>query len=161
MRTLLDRFSKAGLLLLTVAVLATPAAAQEEDTPNPLDVLIENFTVGAMNAEAALSRFRRQQNKVVITGGDRTDIQLAALETSTSGLILTGNLKPSPLILDQAEKLGVPVLLVETSTMETVEKIEQSFGKTRLGQTEKLETFQQLMEENIKLDTIYEVLGLD
>ncbi len=114
-----------------------------------------------MNAEAALSRFRRQQNKVVITGGDRTDIQLAALETSTAALVLTGNLKPSPLILDQAEKLGVPVLLVETSTMETVEKIEQSIGKTRLGQTEKLETFQHLMEENIKLDAIYDVLGLN
>lgn len=126
-----------------------------------LDVLIENFTVGAMNAEAALSRFRRQQNKVVITGGDRTDIQLAALETSTSAIVLTGNLKPSPLILEQAEKLGVPVLLVETNTMETVEKIEGSLGKTRLGQTEKLETFQQLMEENIKLDTIYEVLGIN
>jgi hypothetical protein len=125
-----------------------------------LDALIENFTVGAMNAEAALSRFRRQQNKVVITGGDRTDIQLAALETSTSALLLTGNLRPSPLILDQAEKLGVPVLLVETNTMETVEKIEQSMGKTRLGQTEKLEAFQQLMEENIQLDSIYQVLGM-
>lgn len=126
----------------------------------PLEALIENFTVGAMNAEAALSRFRRQQNKVVITGGDRTDIQLAALETSTSALLLTGNLKPSPLILDQAEKLGVPVLLVETNTMETVEKIEQSIGKTRLGQTEKLDTFQQLMEENIELSAIYQALEL-
>ncbi|MFP3854289.1 MAG: phosphotransacetylase family protein [Anaerolineales bacterium] len=127
----------------------------------PLDALIENFTVGAMNAEAALSRFRRQQNKVVITGGDRTDIQLAALETSTAAIILTGNIKPSPLILDQAEKLGVPVLLVETNTMETVEIIEKFMGKTRLGQTEKLETFQKLMEENIRLDEIYEVLGVD
>jgi predicted transcriptional regulator len=87
--------------------------------------------------------------------------QLAALETSTSAIILTGNLKPSPLILDQAEKLGVPILLVETNTMETVEKIEQSMGKTRLGQTEKLETFQHLMEENIQLDSIYEVLEID
>ena len=155
----LPRVTKLSAMALPELMDLVQAKVMTEDIP--LDVLIENFTVGAMNAEAALSRFRRQQNKVVITGGDRTDIQLAALETSTAALVLTGNLKPSPLILDQAEKLGVPVLLVETSTMETVEKIEQSIGKTRLGQTEKLETFQHLMEENIKLDAIYEVLGLN
>lgn len=126
-----------------------------------LEALAETFTVGAMNAEAALSRFRRQLNKAVITGGDRTDIQLAALETSTVGLILTGNLQPSPLILDQAEKLGVPVLLVATNTMETVEQVERSYGKTRLGHTEKLERFQKLVEENLDLDSIYEVLAVD
>lgn len=43
MRTLLDKFSKAGLLLLAVGLLATPAAAQEGDTPNPLDVLMDAF----------------------------------------------------------------------------------------------------------------------
>ncbi len=113
-----------------------------------------------MNAEAALSRFRRQQNKAVITGGDRTDIQLAALETSTVVLILTGNLHPSPLILNQAENLGVPVLLVETNTMPTVERIERAYGKTRLGHTEKLDAFQKLVEENVRLEPVYQVLSV-
>lgn len=122
--------------------------------------LAEAFTVGAMNAEAALSRFRRQQNKAVITGGDRTDIQLAALETSTVVLILTGNLNPSPLILSQAENLGVPVLLVETGTMATVERVERAYGKTRLGHTEKLDTFQKLVEENVELEPVYNVLDV-
>ena len=36
--------------------------------------------VGAMSVESALSYFRRKPNKAVITGGDRADIQLAALE---------------------------------------------------------------------------------
>jgi hypothetical protein len=125
-----------------------------------LDTLIETFTVGAMSAEAALSRFRRQQHKAVITGGDRSDIQLAALETSTAALILTGNLHPSPLILQQAEELGVPVLLVGTNTMETVERIERTFGKTRLGQAEKLETFLTLVLENVDLEPIYRVLAV-
>lgn len=126
-----------------------------------LEGLVTSFTVGAMNAEAALARFRRQQNKAVITGGDRTDIQLAALETSTAVLVLTGNLRPSPLILEQAEKLGVPVCLVDTDTMETVEKIERSLGKTRLGQTEKLDTFETLLVERVDLQPIYDVLLVD
>ncbi len=124
------------------------------------DRLADAFTVGAMNAQAALSRFRRQQNKAVITGGDRTDIQLAALETSTVVLILTGNLQPSPLILNQAETLSVPVLLVETNTMETVETIERAYGKTRLGQREKLETFTDLVREHVELAPILEALGV-
>jgi BioD-like phosphotransacetylase family protein len=124
------------------------------------DALAESLTVGAMTAEAALSRFRRYQNKAVITGGDRTDIQLAALETSTVVLILTGNLHPSPLIIKQSEQLGVPILLVKDNTMETVNQIEEAHGKTRLGQPEKLETFLKLLKENTELDEIYTALDL-
>lgn len=119
--------------------------------------LVETFTVGAMTADAALSRFRRYQNKAVITGGDRTDIQLAALETSTAVLILTGHLRPSPLIVQQAESLNVPILLVKDNTMETVEAIESVYGKTRLGQPEKLETFIELMKQNVDLQAIYKI----
>lgn len=124
------------------------------------DALVETFTVGAMTLDAALSRFRRQQNKAVITGGDRSDIQLAALETSTVALILTGQLHPSPVVLHQAETEKVPVLLVKTNTMETVDKIESSYGRTRLGQPEKLEAFMHLMEEFVDNEGIKAALNL-
>ena len=48
--------------------------------------------LGAMGAELALKFFRTKPDKIVITGGDRADIQLAALETDTKCLVLTGNL---------------------------------------------------------------------
>ena len=124
------------------------------------ETLIETFTVGAMTAEAALARFRRQKNKAVITGGDRSDIQLAALETSTRALILTGNLQPSPIILQQADSLGVAVLLVHTDTIDTVDRIEQAYSRTRLGQPEKLEAFMELMEEHVDTESIFGSLGL-
>lgn len=124
------------------------------------DALVENLTVGAMTQDAALHRFREQTNKAVITGGDRTDIQLAALETSTICLILTGNLQPSPLVVKQADAFGVSILLVPTNTIETVEAIEQIFGKTRLGQPAKLAQFQDLLKENLDKDRLYHSLGL-
>jgi BioD-like phosphotransacetylase family protein len=124
------------------------------------DALAESFTVGAMTLDAALSRFRRQQNKAVITGGDRSDIQLAALETSTVVLILTGNLRPSPIVLQQAESLQVPVLLVPHNTMETVDLIEGAYGKTRLGQPEKFETFLALLDEHVEIEGIANTLDL-
>ena len=123
--------------------------------------LVESLVVGAMTAESALHRFRKQTNKAVITGGDRSDIQLAALETSTTALVLTGNLHPSPLVVKQAEDLGVAVFLVPGSTMETVESIERIFGKTRMGQIAKLEKFESLVEQFIDLDRLYKTFGLD
>lgn len=122
---------------------------------NP-EALIEALMVGAMTAEAALSRFRKQANKAVITGGDRSDIQLAALETSTACLILTGNLHPSPLVIKQAEDLGVAIFLVPTSTMETVEKLERIFGKTRMGQHAKLEKFEKLVNQYVDIKKLFD-----
>lgn len=124
------------------------------------DALVEAFTVGAMTAEAALTRFRQQPNKAVVTGGDRTDIQLAALETSTVALVLTGNLRPSPVVLKQADDLGVAVLLVRTNTIETVEAIDRVFGKTRLGQAEKLRRFEDLFARHVDLPRLSESLGI-
>lgn len=149
-----------GLAALTVAELVEVLDAQvltEKADPNSM---IEALTVGAMTAEAALHRFRKQSNKAVITGGDRTDIQLAALETSTTCLVLTGNLQPSPVVVKQADEFGVAVLLVPTNTMETIEAIERVFGKSRLGQPAKLAQFEALLAENVDIERLYSSLGL-
>jgi hypothetical protein len=121
--------------------------------------LVENLTVGAMTAEAALSRFRRYSNKAVITGGDRTDIQLAALETSTTCIILTGHLRPSPLVVKQAEEFGVTILLVRHNTMETIEAIERVYGKTRLGEQTKLKQYQALMDKHLDFERLKKGIG--
>lgn len=149
-----------SLAALTVAELASVLDARLLTETTDQNALVENLTVGAMTAEAALHRFRESQNKAVITGGDRTDIQLAALETSTTCLILTGNLQPSPLIVKQAESFGVTVLLVRGNTMETIEAIERVFGKTRLGQPAKLAEFEQVLENHLDFERLYRLIGL-
>jgi BioD-like phosphotransacetylase family protein len=149
-----------GLEALTVAELVNLLEAEVLTEYYDPDALVETLTVGAMTADAALSRFRKQTNKAVITGGDRSDIQLAALETSTVCLILTGNLHPSPLIIKQADEFQIPILLVRSNTMETVETIEGIFGKTRLGQIAKLQQFEALMSENVNFPRLYEALGM-
>jgi BioD-like phosphotransacetylase family protein len=151
---------KPGLSALTVGELIPLLEAEILTKHLRPNAMVENLTVGAMTADAALSRFRKSLNKAVITGGDRTDIQLAALETSTTCLILTGYLHPSPLIVRQAEEFGVAILLVRTNTMETIEKIERVFGKTRLGQTVKLKQFQTLLDQHCDYERLYQAIGL-
>jgi BioD-like phosphotransacetylase family protein len=151
---------RSSLAALTVNELIDVLDAEVLTRNCDLEAMVETLTVGAMTADVALRRFREYPNKAVITGGDRTDIQLAALETSTTCLILTGNLQPSPLIIKQAEDFGVSVLLVRDNTMETVEAIEQVFGKTRLGQPDKLAEFEALIAEYLDFDRLYSTLGL-
>ena len=107
-----------------------------------------------------MTYFRRKPNKAVITGGDRPDIQLAALETSTKCLILTGNLQPSPIILGRAEEVGVPMILVRQDTLTTVEIIERFFGKTRFHLEKKVQRFQEMLDDRFNFDYLYGTLGL-
>jgi BioD-like phosphotransacetylase family protein len=122
--------------------------------------LVENFVVGAMGAERALSYFRRTPRKCVITGGDRADIQLAALETPTRCLVLTGDLQPSHTVLARAEELGVPVLLVPKDTLMTVATIEQMLGKLRVREPRKIQHAIEQFEARLELDKLDEALGL-
>jgi len=149
------------LQAISVGELAQVLRAQFLALPEKTDMLIENLVVGAMSIDQALPRMRRiPAPKAVITGGDRTDIQLAALETATACLILTGHLRPQAEVLRRAEEAGVPVLLVRENTLEAVEAIERVFGKTRLGQPEKLERFESLMAEHFDFDRLYKRIGL-
>jgi len=128
--------------------------------PDLADGLVENLMIGAMSVDSALKYFHRKLNKAVITGGDRPDIQLAALETSTKCLILTGNLRPSPLILSRTEEAGVAVILVKYDTMTTAQLAEQALGKPRFHQEKKIERFERMLAERFDFDRLYQALGL-
>jgi uncharacterized protein len=128
--------------------------------PDRLDWMVESLAIGAMNVNAALEYFRKGQNMAVITGGDRTDLQLAALETSTTCLILTGSISPDPLILSRAEDLEVPILSVNLDTLTTVEIVDQAFGKIRLQEQVKVDCIRQLMQEHFQIDRLLEKLTI-
>ena len=126
---------------------ATVLSAEER-----LEEHVESFMVGAMGQDKALRFFRRKARKAIITGGDRSDVQLAALETSTRCIILTGNLPPSPLVLARAEDLGVPMLLVDMDTLTAVERMERLMGRARLHDPEKADRIRQMLVEGTRFD---------
>jgi len=124
------------------------------------DNMVERFSVGAMNVESALRFFRRIKNKAVITGGDRADIQLAALETSTRVIVLTGGLYPNELIISRAEQKKVPLILVKSDTLTTIERFEQILGRLSIREGTKVERANVLINEKLDFDYIYQKLGL-
>lgn len=124
-----------------------------------LDEMVETFIVGAMSGAAALRHFQRKANKAVITGGDRGDIHLAALETSTRCLILTGNLRPNVRVLGKAAEQGIPVILVKEDTLTTTERVEAAIGHVRLSSPKQVARLRETMDEYRPLvDGVYEKL---
>ncbi|HEY3416632.1 MAG TPA: phosphotransacetylase family protein [Armatimonadota bacterium] len=122
--------------------------------------LVERFSIGAMYEEAALTYFRKVNNKGVITGGDRSDIQRAALETSTRVLVLTGGIQPANFILSLASERKVPVLLVSEDTLTTVERIEKILEQMRIFQPRKTDRAMHLVHEHVNLERLWKTVGV-
>jgi BioD-like phosphotransacetylase family protein len=124
-----------------------------------LDSPVETFMVGAMGQEKALRFFRRKANKAVITGGDRADVQLAALETSTAALLLTGGQTPSAMVCARADELGVPVIMLEADTLDTVERMESIMGHVRLHGPGKADRIRAMFVEGVDVEALVGAFG--
>ena len=124
------------------------------------DELVERFMIGAMNVSSALKHFRKVRNKAVITGGDRSDIQLAALETSTKCLILTGEMYPNAAILTRAEEAGVPIIVVTQDTAEAVDRCETLMGHLCLRAPKKLDQARSTFEASVDIKKLKKDCGV-
>ena len=150
-----------GLLRsVTVKQLVEQLNAEILCRPDRLDLMVESLSIGAMNVNSALEYFRRGNNMAVVTGGDRADIQLAALETSTQCLILTGHLRPQPFIVSRAEDLEIPILSVDLDTLTTVEIIDRAFGQVRLQEPIKINCARELFGNHCEIDRLISLLEI-
>ncbi len=145
---------------VSVAELANQLNAEVLCRSDRLDLMVESLAIGAMNVNSAVKYFRKRRNMAVVTGGDRVEIQQAALETSTQCLILTGQLPPPPFILSRAEELEIPILSVDLDTLTTVEIVDRTFGQVRVHEPIKVECIRQLMTEHFDIDRLLSKLGL-
>lgn len=152
--------SSSLLRSVSVAQLVHQLKAEVLCCPERMDLLVESLKIGAMNVNSALKYFRKARNMAVVTGGDRTDLQLAALETSTHCLILTGQIPPTQDILSRAEELEVPILSVDLDTLSTVEVVDRAFGQVRLHEPVKVAHIQQMMTKYFDCDRLLNLLGV-
>jgi BioD-like phosphotransacetylase family protein len=123
-----------------------------------LDVTVDNIVVGAMAPDSAIKVFRRKHNRAVITGGDRADLQMAALEVRMRILILSGNLYPPAPVLGRAEELGVPVILLPDDTTTVVDRMETLLRRVRVKNVQKIDLMKNMFDEYIDTDKIIEAL---
>jgi BioD-like phosphotransacetylase family protein len=110
-----------------------------------------NF-VGASSADSVLrDPAFKKGNKLVITSGDRSDIVLAALESSTAGIVLTNNILPPPNIVSKAEERGVPLLMVPGDTFAVAKQVDDLEPLVTREDTEKQDLLATMVKAHIDL----------
>jgi BioD-like phosphotransacetylase family protein len=139
---------------VTVDELAAELSAEQLNSA-PGDAFVERFLVGAMSGDSALRHLRRTKDAALITGGDRPDLQRVALEApGVKTLILTGGFRPPGAIVGAAEEKGVPVLLVQSDTLTTVERAEDVVRSGRTRDAETVERMRDLLHDHADVEAI-------
>jgi len=123
-----------------------------------LNNLVEHFLIGAMEVDRAAEYFKRIKNNAVIVGGDRSDIQLSAMESGSVCLILTGELYPGEIIISTAEQKDIPILVVREDTYTIAKKIERLSVRLRLRDKAKVARGMDLVMNNVNFPLLYEKL---
>jgi BioD-like phosphotransacetylase family protein len=142
---------------ISVADLARSVGATVLTNDAPTDQLAERFSVGAMGSNTALEQFRRTHNAIVITGGDRSDMQTTALEASgVKALVLTGGHRPSKAVVGKAETRGVPILLVQSDTRTTIDRVEQTLRSGRTRSEAAIERMESLVADAVDVEALIE-----
>ena len=122
---------------------------------------VQKVIIGAMNSGHAMQYFK--PGTLIITPGDREDVILAALSASTlsehdgqsiAGLVLCGDLQPSPPILDLLQHSEIPAIATPLDSYSVASGIHSMTVKTLPGDVEKTDKIQALVERHVEVDRL-------
>lgn len=144
-----------ALLAITIGELADIIKGRILNNPEKSGELIENYMLGAMVVGSGVDYFVRKSHKAAIIHQDRPDMQLAALETPTGCLVLSGsNQPPIDNVVQKAKSRGIPVITTESGTPSIIAHLEEALLNTRLRQEKKLSGLGELVKQGLDLKVI-------
>lgn len=123
-----------------------------------LNAPIEWFQVGAMSLDPGELRFGLYENNAVVVRGDRPDIQMSALNSSVSCLVLTGGIEPIEYITYEAGEEEVPVMVVEADTDSTMLALNDVTTGARMNSSAKVGRFAELLRTRADSDMLRSLL---
>jgi len=116
----------------------------------------ETMLVGAMSDQSAIGHMRRSCRKAVITAGDRTEIQLAALSTDTSCIVITGGIRPSQVVLSKADEMNVPVLMTGEDALQTAAAIERLIMRIDPEDKGKMDLIKKNVRSGVDIERVWQ-----
>jgi len=149
-----------ALVAFTVAELAAQISGEVLNNGEKAVELVENVMVGAMCVDSGLDYFGRKANKVAVVRNDRSDMQMAALETATKCLVISGGGEPIDYVRFKADEKGIPLITTRNDTDAVIKHIEDLLDGTRLHQEKKLSKLAEILQPNLDFKAIYDGLGL-
>lgn len=131
------------LKTMRVGYIAEKLFAKVVAGENGLDKYVENVFIAALSApEIRRHPDFKKEKKLIITGGDRSDVIAACIENGTSGIVLTNNIVPSANILAKANEKNIPLLSVRPDTYSIAKLVENIQPVLLPDEKEKLETIE-------------------
>lgn len=124
------------------------------------DRVVKSFLIGTMQLENFMTHFKKNKEAAIIVGGDRSDVQLVALEGNSPCLILTGNIYPNDIILTRSEVLGTPIIVVRDDTFTVARKVENILYRSKLREPVKLHQACKLVQNYLNLKELESFLEL-
>ncbi len=142
---------------MTMRYLADHLTAKVIAGENGMNRVAKHVFVGALSAnEAMRHRLFKKEDKLIITGGDRSDMILAAIETDSAGIILTNNILPPAKIISIATEANIPLLLVSLDTFRAAMQVEHIEPLLTKDDDEKIDLLTQLVKKHVNLKEIIE-----
>ena len=125
------------------------------------DTLVDHLMVGGMGMDPCELYLGERSNKAVIVRGDRPDVQMPALNSLTSCMVLTKGIEPIEYVKYEAEQEEVSLMVVETDTLDTMEALNSLMASARFDHPLKLRRYIELLEQNVDLPGLFGGLGLE
>ena len=145
------------LSCFTVGYLADRLFAKVITGENHLSRLVKKIVIGSTSAAAALKNPQfQEEDKLVITGGDRQDMIVAALGSNAAALILTNSILPPANLIEKAEKLGIPMLVVSGHTYEIAQQIEALESLPTKEDHGKFAQMERMVRTHVNLEALLE-----
>lgn len=128
--------------------------------PEKADELVESIMAGGWFLDEGRYVFSQRQRKAVLVRGDRPDLQMAALETDTVGLILTDGKEPVQYTVYHAETQGVPLVKTSLGTVAAMERLQGLHAKGTVHHAQKAQRFLELLDAAGATDKLLAGLGI-
>ena len=124
---------------------------------------VERLVIGAMTAHKALDYL--SPGVLMITGGDRDDLVLAAAgaslakdspDESLAGIILTGGMRPHESIFNVVKKARFPLLLHEKDSYHVAARVHGLVAKIQVEDTAKHDVAIEMVRRHVDVDGLLE-----
>lgn len=124
-----------------------------------------DVVIGAVSS--ANIRQKISPGTLLVVPGDREDIVLAAISESSdwsagrlSGLVLSDDLKPHARLLEMLERTKLPVVFSSMDCYSIAERILSLTIKIQPGDTDKIESVQELVARHLDIPRLLQKLGI-
>ena len=139
------------LLSLSVNQIADKLKGRFLSKNGDTESLVESFMGGGFGMVPGQYSFSTRTGKAVIVRGDRPDVQMSALQTDMNVFIMTCGLEPTEYVQYESAEEKVPIIVVDTNTLDTMESVSELQASAQFDHVKKLKHSSHIIKGNVEI----------